>query len=352
MTPARTRGYDPTMAESPARRSKGTRSPKGRSANGRASHAAAKAAKATAPAPNPPKAAKPTTYFGSLDPHGPLPNAFGESVKALEEHLGIPVWMLVQDPNVKPIGLYGPLLHKIIGARDELAGDGHVALLLESPGGLAEVAYRIARILQRDGGFTVVIPRYAKSAATLLSLGASRAIMGEDAEIGPLDAQLWDEEREEPGSALNEVQALDQLHSVALQHLDRTMFALVGATKKKTEILLPIAAKFVSDMMSPMLEKIDAVHYAKQARILAVAEHYAVRLLQLAGCPEERATTVADWLVNRYPEHGFVIDRQEAESKSLLPLINPSDPVNDLVKEIDRALHAQPVAAFGRLKEN
>jgi hypothetical protein len=343
--------YDPPMAESSVGSSRSAKAATARSGNGRTSHSAAKNAKASAEAPGASKAPKPVEYSGSIVPHGPLPDDFGTAVKALEEALEVPVWMLVQCGNTKPIGLYTPLLRKFLAARDEIAACGHVALLVDSPGGLAEVAYRIARILQRDKGFTVVIPRFAKSAATLLSLGARAAIMGEDAEIGPLDAQLWDEERDEPGSALNEVQALDQLHSVALQHLDQTMFTMVGATKKKTDVLLPIAAKFVSDMMCPMLEKIDAVHYAKQARILAVAEHYAVRLLMLAGAPQDRANQIADSLVNRYPEHGFVIDRQEVETGRYLPLVDPGGPVNDAVKAIERALQQQPVTALGRLKE-
>lgn len=226
-----------------------------------------------------------------------------------------------------------------------------MALLIDSPGGLGDAAYQIARILQRDGGFTVVIPRYAKSAATLLSLGADEAIMGEDAEIGPLDAQLWDQEREEPASALNEVQALDQLHKVALEHLDKTMLTMVAGTRKRTDVLLPIAAKFVSDMMRPMLEKIDAVHYAKQSRILAVAEHYAIRLLCNRGVDEDEARSTADSLVNRYPEHGFVIDRHEAENRALLPLIDTAAPIPDAVRRLEAALWHHPITAFGRLEE-
>jgi Serine dehydrogenase proteinase len=291
------------------------------------------------------------TYRPSLPPDSELPQEFGTAVKQLEESLNLPVWMLVQNGPTRPLGMYPLLLQTFMDARDELAACGHVALLVDSPGGLAEVAYRLARILQRDGGFTVVIPRYAKSAATLLSLGATAAIMGDDAEIGPLDAQLWDEEREEPGSALNEVEALDHLHSVALQHLDRTMFTMVGGTKKRTDILLPIAARFVSDMMRPMLEKIDAVHYAKQARILAVAEHYAVRLLMLAGTPAERAHKMADVLVNGYAEHGFVIDRREVEAHGFLPLVPLEDSIREPITAIERILQKQPITALGRLKE-
>lgn len=297
-------------------------------------------------------AAQPVAYAASIPPPGgALPQDFGMAVMSLEAALKIPVWMLVQAGNAKPDSLDYQVLHKFLNARDEIAACGNVALLIDSPGGLADVAYRIARIFQRSGGFTVVIPRYAKSAATLLSLGARCAIMGDEAEIGPLDAQLWDHEREEPGSALNEVQALDQLHTVALQHLDRTMTTIVGGTKKRTDVLLPIAAKFVSDMMCPMLEKIDAVHYAKQARILAVAEHYASRLLVIAGVPAETANKIADRLVNRYPEHDFVIDRHEVEANQLLRLIDPSDDVVDAVRGVERSLWLHSVTAFGRLKE-
>ena len=299
----------------------------------------------------PKAAAKKKQFVGSLGPAGALPEDFSVGVNDLEAALGMPVWLLVQTGHRPPNNLDYSVLRRFLKARTEIETDGHVALVIDSPGGLGDAAYQIARILQRDGGFTVVIPRYAKSAATLLSLGAVSAIMGADAEVGPLDAQLWDPEREEPGSALNEVQALDQLHAVALEHLDRTMVTMLGATRKKTDVLLPIAGKFVTDMMRPMLEKIDAVHYAKQSRILAVAEHYATRLLGHAGVPSQRASEIADTLVNRYPEHGFVIDRQEVEDRGLLPLIEPADEVMDAVGRVERALWDHRITVFGKLEE-
>jgi hypothetical protein len=147
------------------------------------------------------------------------------------------------------------------------------------------------------------------------------------------------------------VQALDQLHSVALEHLDRTMTTMMGGTRKKTDVLLPIAAKFVTDMMRPMLEKIDAVHYAKQARVLAVAEEYAVRLLIHAGVPRRAAERIADTLVNRYPEHGFVIDRDEVADKGLLQLNEPSDTVMAAVNLVEQRLWDSKMTALGKLVE-
>lgn len=238
-----------------------------------------------------------------------------------------------------------------LAARAELDAGGPIALLLESPGGFAPDAFNIARILCRHaGGFTAVIPSYAKSAATLLSLGADQIIMGTDAEFGPLDAQLWDHEREEKTSALDEIQALERLHTAALEQLDETMLTMMAGTQKRTEVMLPIACRFVSDMMKPLLEKIDTVHYAKQSRVLKVAEDYATRLL-LPHHGEKAAGAIADRLVNGYPEHGFVIDRKEM-SELMGVNLEPPESVKDAVQRLDECLWTDgPLVAIGRLKE-
>ena len=224
-------------------------------------------------------------------------------------------------------------------------------LLLESPGGYAKDAYAIARILCRHaGGFTAVVPSYAKSAATLLSLGADKILMGTDAELGPLDAQQWDTEREERTSALDEIQALERLHSAALEQLDQTMMVMMSGAQKRTEVMLPIACRFVSDLMKPLLEKIDTVHYAKQSRVLKVAEDYATRLL-LPHHGEAAAAEIASQLVNGYPEHGFVIGREEMEGLMEVDL-EPPDDVRDAIQKIDEILISKPpFVAIGRLEE-
>ncbi len=238
-----------------------------------------------------------------------------------------------------------------LSARAELDAGGPIALLLESPGGYAADAFNVARILCRHaGGFTVVIPSYAKSAATLLSLGADRIIMGADAELGPLDAQQWDSEREERTSALDEIQALERLHTAALEQLDETMLTMMAGTQKRTEVMLPIACRFVSDMMKPLLEKIDTVHYAKQSRVLKVAEDYATRLL-LPNHGPNQAGRIADRLVNGYPEHGFVIDRKEMSDLMGVDL-KPPDSVKQAVQKLDECLWSEaPLVAIGKLRE-
>ena len=64
-------------------------------------------------------------------------------------------------------------------------------LLLASPGGDGETAIRIVRSLQaRCTELTVVLPDMAKSAATILSLGADHLVFGPGGDLGPVDPQM------------------------------------------------------------------------------------------------------------------------------------------------------------------
>ena len=64
-------------------------------------------------------------------------------------------------------------------------------LLLWSIGGDGEAAIRIVRAAQsRCRELTIIVPDQAKSAATLLTLGAHHILMGPASDLGPIDPQL------------------------------------------------------------------------------------------------------------------------------------------------------------------
>lgn len=64
-------------------------------------------------------------------------------------------------------------------------------ILLSSPGGDGETAVRLVRSAQaRCRELTVIVPDQAKSAATLLALGAHHILMGPTSDLGPVDPQL------------------------------------------------------------------------------------------------------------------------------------------------------------------
>lgn len=64
-------------------------------------------------------------------------------------------------------------------------------VMLASPGGDGETAIRIVRALQaRCSDLTILLPDMAKSAATILCLGADRIIFGPGGDLGPVDPQM------------------------------------------------------------------------------------------------------------------------------------------------------------------
>lgn len=64
-------------------------------------------------------------------------------------------------------------------------------LLLASPGGDGEVAVRLIRALQaRCRELVIIVPDMAKSAATVMCLGADRILMSPSSDLGPIDPQF------------------------------------------------------------------------------------------------------------------------------------------------------------------
>src|SRR5512136_1021959 len=64
-------------------------------------------------------------------------------------------------------------------------------LVLHTPGGLVLAAYQIAHAVRmHQGKITVVVPHYAMSGGTLISLAADEIVMEEHAVLGPVDPQL------------------------------------------------------------------------------------------------------------------------------------------------------------------
>jgi len=172
-----------------------------------------------------------------------LPDALVKASHALEAATGKEVWLLVEGDFMINYGMYLAFRD----AKADIAGK-EIALVLDSGGGKTDAAYRIARLFQRKAkSFTVVVPRFAKSAATLLSLGAEEIILGEDADLGPLDAQIMDYDHEETWvSALDTVQAVEQLEDSAIEVASRMLKYLQLHTKKRYSMLLEPSLHFAA----------------------------------------------------------------------------------------------------------
>lgn len=71
---------------------------------------------------------------------------------------------------------------------------GRLAVIVASPGGDINAAYNLALLFRQYGNqeLTFVVPRWAKSAATLIVCGGDRVMMTQVAELGPIDPQITD----------------------------------------------------------------------------------------------------------------------------------------------------------------
>ena len=66
-------------------------------------------------------------------------------------------------------------------------------LLLHTPGGNLDAAEKIIRLAREKVGkaeFRIIVPDMAKSAGTLMVLGADRVLMSDASELGPIDPQV------------------------------------------------------------------------------------------------------------------------------------------------------------------
>lgn len=83
----------------------------------------------------------------------------------------------------------------IVPLADALAGIGkaeNLDLLIHTFGGSGDTAEKIVEMCRNhcSGEFRVIIPNMAKSAGTLIALGADKIVMGHCSEVGPTDPQI------------------------------------------------------------------------------------------------------------------------------------------------------------------
>ena len=280
------------------------------------------------PEATPPKApdTKPEQFFASIKPglDSPLPDSCKTFCRAVLEYEKItkqPALVVLQnDATFDDIdSITSELADAIIDSKEQIEAGKELNLILHTLGGDPSAGYKLSIFLQkRTGGFNVVIPKMAKSAGTLIALAANRMIMGEMAELGPLDMQVRDPESDLWDSALNETKSLQTLSREALVLYAEKM-QLLGNLHggKRFETRNRIATDFVNEMIRPLVEKIDAVHYTKMARIMEIMKMYGKQLMKRAGYPPKRLAAVVQSLGEDYPDHGYIIDAREARALGL-----------------------------------
>lgn len=221
----------------------------------------------------------------------------------------------------------------------------NILLMLATRGGDAGVAYRLGRAFQRLYGinesasegdrpeFIVFIPTFCKSAGTILATAATRIIMSEFAELGPIDVQLRNPlEVGERTSGLTPIQSLDSLkrHSKALfvDHFKQLRFddSLTFSTKMSADV----ASEITVGLLSKMYEQVDPIRLAEVERSLKISGDYTERLTKVHDRSNLKDGAV-ERLLGDYPSHNFIIDVKEA--RELFKRVD--EPDAQLAKAVD-----------------
>lgn len=201
-----------------------------------------------------------------------------------------------------------------------------VDVWIDSPGGDANVAYKLSlELRERCRQLRVVIPDYAKSAATLFAMGCDSIFMGVSAELGPLDVQIEHPDREGlTVSGLDVARPLSFLGDLAIEYIKNNASDLQDAFGLPRKDILSELRKLSAALFEPVSAKLDPQLIHRATRDLEIAKTYAVAMMasRSPATPQdrgesERCRKLAEQMVRGYPAHEVIIGRGEAKFMGL-----------------------------------
>jgi hypothetical protein len=221
-----------------------------------------------------------------------------------------------QDYNIIVLFDYGSLAKgdadRIYNSITKFKEKKPLLLVLYSRGGSAGSAYLIGKLCREyaNDKFTITVPRMAKSAATLICCAANEIHMGSLSELGPIDPQI------------NDLPALGLKYSV--EHIAELVKRYPSS----------------SDMLAKYLHSsLPLINLGYYERVAESSTQYAEKLLSTHKDNLKRPSKdIATELVYKYKDHGFVIDKKEAEEIFGEDIIKMNTPEYELGNSLYRAL--------------
>lgn len=190
-------------------------------------------------------------------------------------------------------------------------------LLLTTYGGDPNAGYRLARILQKSyEQFIVYVYGYCKSAGTLIALGANHIRMSDRGELGPLDVQVAKDDDLFSGSSVLDLwQSLYAVQAHAFNIFEEFLMGILTSSGGRitTRTASEVAEKAAVGLLSPIVAQIDPIRLGGFARLRKMSREYCTRLMRNRNVPSRDLPGIIDRFVESYPDHGFVIDCDEAK---------------------------------------
>lgn len=242
-------------------------------------------------APQPPRAIEKTPMFTAMNAARYQRQTLIKDIES--EHPKLLCYVAGNKAHVDRIDTLGfvDMLHNVN------PGDP-IDLLLHTPGGDVDSAEKLIGLVRsatgEEGQLRVIIPDYAKSAGTLMALGANAIVMSDSSELGPIDPQV--SSRDGNGS--------DVVYSV-LTYLN----AYEAARKSLRDTPDDLAARIT-------FEKFDPTIVRKFQSVRDRARSFAENLLKRRG---KNFSKIASELmdINKYQSHGQMIGWETADEMGL-----------------------------------
>ena len=179
-------------------------------------------------------------------------------------------------------------------------GNECLNIIIDSGGGDIDAAYNLAMLFRKYGTkkLEFIIPRWAKSAATLLACSGDIIHMSHIAELGPLDPQI---------TALNPLGG--RLERFSPLHIESTMEMIRTEFKKGND-------KLANGLMERLQFPLTLGSFMKS---LEISEQYLTKLLRTRMFNEkpDEAKIISQKLAKEYSDHGFCINIDEAQTIGL-----------------------------------
>ena len=153
-------------------------------------------------------------------------------------------------------------------------------LMIDSGGGELTMAVKIVSICKNySNKFTVIVPFYAKSAATMIALSADDLILGKAGELGPIDPQV--------------------------KHPTRDMFFPASSIKNALEFIESSSDPYIKMILA---DKLDPLLIGAYIKTIDEAKQYLMEAPSIKN--SENKEEMIKTFTKKYADHGFPITQE------------------------------------------
>jgi len=197
---------------------------------------------------------------------------------------------------------------------NSISAADQINLILHSPGGDGTIVEKMvdmcrAHLTGQNRKLRVIVPNIAKSAATILALGADQILMGYCSELGPIDPQV-------PIAVSGITQWVSAFAFVEVR--DKLMDQIVEATKKK-EPTVGLLQQLAGLNIPFTGEMENQIGFAKKTAVTLLDKYMLSPSFPDATERANKANDIAEKLLSKqlFPAHGQYIDGATAKKLGL-----------------------------------